>query len=248
MPRSLVKPASRAADEGTADGSSRPIRDQVHRGDVGEREGILRGRHREHRRRRVMGADGHHRHLADPGPRAELRTHRPQALAGLDQRRQEAPVHPGGGQDLLGPVMLGHREHPGAGGVGDLGATLPREQVSEQVRDHQQGRTGREVGCAVVGQQLVERVEGLLGDAGELVLPLPGELLGEGVGDPVGAVVHVGSPRPGSRRCRVRGSRSPREHQDPRERIICRVNPHPCSQHVSTQQYRLAHWLIPPAR
>ena len=138
-----------------------------------------------------MGADRDHRHLTDTELAAQLGTHRAQALAGGDQRREQLPVDPRGVEQLGVPAPV-EAQHPGARRIGALAAPYPGEQVPDQIGDHQQGAAGRQIRRAVVGGELVQGVEGLLRDARQRELPLAGDALGDPVRDPVGAGVAIG--------------------------------------------------------
>ena len=206
-----VGPAARLGEhrrvELEADQGPRPARD-VREVRCGRGHGHDRGRG-------VVRADRPHGHV---GAQPELRQHRAEQGARLAQRRQERRVDAQSVREVERPLAGPCVEQPGGRRVRDLGALHTREPGSEQVGDEQHPVGGREVGGALRGDELEDRVELLRLQAGARVELVGRDRREDPVRHAVGAVVAVvdgrgrrglpagrpGRSRPPTSRCRCR--------------------------------------------
>lgn len=139
-----------------------------------------------------MRADRRHRYGAGlSGQLLDQGQRRAGGVAGAAQRGEEPEVDAEAAGQVPVPVTGARVDELRGGGVGELGALLPREPVRDQVRDQQEPLRGGELGSVAGGRELVERVEGGVLDAGR-----PVEVLGRDRGphllrDSFGAAVAV---------------------------------------------------------
>ena len=125
--------------------------------DVGR--GIRLHRHRDDRRGGVVRADrgdGRARSRADRG--GDVGQQGAEALAGGDERGEDAAGDAEGPDELVVPGAVQHSEEAGGRGVGLLRAGLAGQPVADQVGD-EQGGVGELEDVAGLGGELVERVE-----------------------------------------------------------------------------------------